>query len=296
MHRYPDHLFIAIHAPKIGARGHVHYLELDQFIGEHFLVTVHGPLNPVVPLEDALRETREVVERMERGRLRPASPFALTYAIVSTVVRHETDMVNELAREVGLLEQAVISAVDEEPQEFLGKLFMVRHELLTIKTMASQASEIYRRAVTIVDFAPADGLAKMRDVLDQYERVASIAQSQLEFLQGVTEFYRARTDTKMTIAGEKLAVIAALTLPITAISSVMGMNVIVNGSTHWAAADHPAGPDGRAGAAAAALGQAAGLVVSRRTDRVPVRAAGSRTRRAASRCTTGGRPRRRRSS
>ncbi len=128
--------------------------------------------------------------------------------------------------------------------------------------MASQASEIYRRAVTIVDFAPADGLAKMRDVLDQYERVASIAQSQLEFLQGVTEFYRARTDTKMTIAGEKLAVIAALTLPITAISSVMGMNVIVNGSTHWASADHPARPDARAGDAAAALGQAPGLVVS----------------------------------
>ena len=233
VHRYPDHLFIAIHSPKIGTRGHVHYLELDQFIGEHFLITVHGPLNPVVPLEDALRETREVAERLEKGRLRPTSPFGLTYAIVSTLVRHETDMVNELAYEVGQLEQAVISAVDEEPQEFLGKLFTVRHELLTIKTMASQAAEIYRRAVTIVDFAPPDGLQKMRDVLDQYERVASIAQSQLEFLQGVTEFYRARTDTKMTIAGEKLAVIAALTLPITAISSVMGMNVIVNDSTHW---------------------------------------------------------------
>lgn len=233
VHRYPDHLFIAIHSPKIGAKGHVHYLELDQFVGERFLVTVHGPLNPVVPLGEALRETREVAERLERGRLRPASPFALTYAVVSTVVRHETDMVNDLAREVGLLEQSVTSAVDEEPQEFLGKLFMVRHELLTIKTMATQAGEIYRRAVTIVDFAPPDGLRQMRDVLDQYERVASIAQSQLEFLQGVTEFYRARTDTKMTIASEKLAVIAALTLPVTAISSMMGMNVIVNESTHW---------------------------------------------------------------
>ena len=233
VHRYPDHLFLAVHSPKVGARGHVHYLELDQFIGERFLVTVHGPLNPVVPLDDALRETREVAERLEKGRLRPTSPFGLTYAIVSTLVRHESDLVNELARQVGLLEQAVTSAVEEEPQEFLGKLFMVRHELLTIKTMATQACEIYRRAVTIVDFAPADGLQKMRDVLDQFERVASIAQSQLEFLSGVTEFYRARTDTKMTIAGEKLAVIAALTLPITAISSVMGMNVIVNGSTHW---------------------------------------------------------------
>ena len=36
----------------------------------------------------------------------------------------------------------------------------------------------------------------------------------------------------MTIAAERLAVIAAVTLPITALSSIMGMNVIVNDTTH----------------------------------------------------------------
>ena len=37
----------------------------------------------------------------------------------------------------------------------------------------------------------------------------------------------------MTIAAERLAVIAAVTLPITALSSVLGMNVIVNDETQW---------------------------------------------------------------
>ena len=37
----------------------------------------------------------------------------------------------------------------------------------------------------------------------------------------------------MTVAMERLAVIAAVTLPITAIASVYGMNVIVNARTHW---------------------------------------------------------------
>jgi Mg2+ and Co2+ transporter CorA len=36
----------------------------------------------------------------------------------------------------------------------------------------------------------------------------------------------------MTIAAERLAVIAAVTLPITALSSIMGMNVIVYDATH----------------------------------------------------------------
>ena len=100
----------------------------------------------------------------------------------------------------------------------------------------------------------------MEDLLDQYERVASISQSQLDFLMGVTEFYRARTDTKMTIAAERLAVIAAITLPVTAISSVVGMNVIVNESTHWVTVDHPAQRDDRAVPGHAPLGQTPRLV------------------------------------
>jgi Mg2+ and Co2+ transporter CorA len=233
VHIYPDHLFIVIHAPEIGAAGHVHYLELDQFIGEHFLVTVHGPRNPKVPLETTLRETRQVIDRMEAGRLKPSSPFGLTYAIVSTIVRRDAALVADIAREVGLLEQRVMLASDEEPQTFLNELFTARHKLLTIKTMTSQGGQIYERAIKSAKFVNSDGLKKMKDLVDQYERVASISQSQLEFLMGVTEFYRARTDTKMTIAAERLAVIAAITLPITSLSSVLGMNVIVNGSTHW---------------------------------------------------------------
>jgi Mg2+ and Co2+ transporter CorA len=233
VHVYADHLFLVVHTPEIGAGGHMHYLELDQFIGEHFLVTVHGPISPKVPLEAALRETSAVAVRLESGRLCPSSPFALSYAIVSAIARQEAEMVAEIAGEVGVMEQQVMSEEDQDPQAFLSQLFAARHELLTIKTMAEQGSEIFRRAITLTRFAPPEGLELMKDVLNQYETVSHISDSQLRFLVGVTEFYRARTDTKMTIAAERLAVIAALTLPITSLSSVMGMNVIVNDSTKW---------------------------------------------------------------
>jgi Mg2+ and Co2+ transporter CorA len=60
-----------------------------------------------------------------------------------------------------------------------------------------------------------------------------MAHGQKDYLQGTIEFYQARTNTKMTIAAERLAVIAAITLPITALSSILGMNVIVNDQTHY---------------------------------------------------------------
>jgi len=235
VHVYPNHVFIVVHAPEIGANGHVHYLELDQFVGENFLVTIHGPLSPKVPLETALRETEAVAARLDSNRLHPTSPFGLTYAIVSSIARREAEMVADIARDVGLMEQRVMAEANEDPQKFLSELFAARHELLTIKTMAAQGSEIYRRAIKLTTFAPTEGMALMKDLLDQYETVSHISDSQLVFLMGVTEFYRARTDTKMTIAAERLAVIAAVTLPITSLSSVLGMNVIVNSSTHWVA-------------------------------------------------------------
>ena len=233
VHVYPRHAFIVVHAPEIGAAGHVHYLELDQFIAEDFLVTVHGPISPKVSLEAALRETEAIAARIESGRLLPSSPFDVMYAIVSSIARREAEMVAEIAREVGLMEQRVMADVNEDPQKFLSELFAARHELLTVRTMAEQGGEIYRRAIKLTTFASPEGLERMKDVLDQYESVARISEAQMRFQQGVTEFYRARTDTKMTIAAERLAVIAAITLPITSLSSVLGMNVIVNDSTRW---------------------------------------------------------------
>ena len=52
--------------PPAGVAGHVHYVELDQFIGPHYLVTVHGPLNPAVDPPPQV-EVDAVLHRLERA-------------------------------------------------------------------------------------------------------------------------------------------------------------------------------------------------------------------------------------
>jgi Mg2+ and Co2+ transporter CorA len=234
LHHYTDVLFLALHRPCPGDHGHVHYLELDQYVGPRFLVTLHGPRNPVVPLETLLTETTEIATRLVAGRLRPSSPMALAYAVTSAATNADERTVNDLAESVGGLEQRVMRQEDDhQPQVFLDQLFTTRHTLLTVRTMAAQAAEVIERAVNLtVDWDKRDR-RMLKDLRDQYRRLDRISRAQLDFLEGVTDFYRARNDTRMTLAGERLAVIAAITLPVTAISSVMGMNVIVNDRTHW---------------------------------------------------------------
>jgi Mg2+ and Co2+ transporter CorA len=106
-------------------------------------------------------------------------------------------------------------------------MFRVRHGLLAVKNMAVISGGLYGRMSTLEVFGP-DGQRLLADHVDQFQRILTIADGQKDYLQGVIEFFQTQTGTKMMIAAERLAVIAAVTLPITALSSIMGMNVIVN--------------------------------------------------------------------
>jgi magnesium transporter len=110
LHVYSDHVFVVLHTPELGRRGHVHYIELDQFIGRHYLVTVHGPINPAVHPDVALRQTREALLRIEGSRLRPDTPFELSHAIVSALTRGQEEFVETLTKDVWYLEQRLTGA------------------------------------------------------------------------------------------------------------------------------------------------------------------------------------------
>jgi len=231
VHLHGDHLFLVLHAPERGARGHVHYIELDQFVGPGWIITVHGPLNPKVAPDCATVETTVVTRRLTAGRLRPSTAHDVSYALVSTMVGRMREYLTALTEEVWALEKQVTAGHLGEIEDFLEQLFQVRHGLLTVRTMAALSREVYGRMGTLPAIGEgAHGLVV--DLEDQFRRIAQMADAQREYLQGVIEFYQTRTNTKMTVAAERLAVIAAVTLPITALSGIMGMNVIVNNATH----------------------------------------------------------------
>jgi magnesium transporter len=232
-HAYSDHVFIVLHALERGEGGRVHSIELDQFVGPGFVVTVHGPADPAVAPEVPLRDTRAVLKRIQAGRLDPRSSFELSHAITSAVTRHQEGVVGALARDAWRLEQRVMMEEIPDPEQFLEELFRARHELLTVRTAATLSREIFARMATLGRFVPGESQQQLADLVDQFERVAGLVDAQMHFLQGVIDFYRARTETKMTIAAERLAVIAVITLPITALSSIYGMNIIANDATDF---------------------------------------------------------------
>ena len=206
VHIYPDYVFSVLHAPRIGKRGHVHYVELDQFVGQNYLVTVHGPLNPAVPPEVAFLATNAVARRLEKNQLHMASAFQLSHAIVSAMIQREADLIADLAKESGLLEQRVMIGEDlEDPEAFLEELFQAWYVLLAVRTIATHSSATYGRMARLVRFLPDAAPPLFADIADQFEVIRTMADGQREFLHGVIEFYQTRTSTHLTIAAEKSA-------------------------------------------------------------------------------------------
>ena len=112
-------------------------------------------------------------------------------------------------------------------------MFLLRHELVTARTMAAQCHEVWLRMAGIHRMTDDADQRWALDLADQFDRVRSLADGEAQFLFGVIELYQTKVHTKMTVAMERMAVIAAVTLPITAIASVYGMNVIVSRQTHY---------------------------------------------------------------
>jgi magnesium transporter len=231
VHSYPDHWFITMHAPLLGEAGHVHLLEVDLIVGGRYLVTVHGPLNPKVPVEAALQETDGVRHRIEQSRFAPKTPAEVAYAVASGVARSQRALIGDVAERLPGLEQHVMQSQLTEPEAVLERMFLIRHELLTARTMAAQTHDVCARIGSLDRWVPDQSRELARDLADQFDRVRSVADGESQFLFGVIELYQTKVNTKMTVAMERLAVIAAVTLPVTAIASVYGMNVIVNDDT-----------------------------------------------------------------
>lgn len=231
-HAYSDHLFVALHAPHVGEHGHVHYVELDQFVGLRYLVTVHGPTNPAVPAHVPLRDTTVVWDRIVEGRFHPTSPMDISHAVVASLMEGMEEVLELVTTDVWRLEQRVTLDRMRDPETFLDEMFRTRHGLLAVSNMCSSSWEVYDRLLTVARGLPEPYRQLVSDTVDHFRRVRRLADNQRDYLQGVIEFYRTRTDTKMTIAAERLAVIAVVTLPITALASILGMNVIVNQGTH----------------------------------------------------------------
>jgi Mg2+ and Co2+ transporters len=194
---------------------------------------VHGPLNPAVDQAAAMVEVDTVLARLASGKLKPDKGFELSYALLTALTGRLRTYTAELTKDVWMLEQRVTGDHFGDPESFLDEMFRARHGLLTVGTMSALSREVYSRMATITACGPGHGQSLLLDAVDQFHHLSVMAETQKgistwndRVLPGADQHeddHRGRTTR-----GDR-----GITLPITTLSSVLGMNLIVNQETHW---------------------------------------------------------------
>src|SRR5262249_33279764 len=93
------------------------------------------------------------------------------------------------------------------------------------REVSRQAAFLMRRVQS------ADASNTMMDVAERFDLCCRLSDAERGFVQGVIDFVQTQTTTRMNLAMERLALLSAVVLPITAVASIYGMNIIVSDQT-----------------------------------------------------------------
>lgn len=201
-----------------------HLLELDSFLGDNFLITVHGPLTKGVPIELALIETRATLAKLEAGTFAPPTVDHLAHDVISGIEVTLEKLLFTTAGNAGALDRRAREGDTGAPEEFLEELFHVRHGLLTVRNRAGQSKQACH---TLAVYEPSDvGTALFEELERRFERLTSLCDGEREFIQGVLDFFESITNTRMNAALNRLALISFVILPASALIGFFGISSI----------------------------------------------------------------------
>ena len=218
--RYENYVGLTIHS--LDSQGHL--LELDEFVGTNFLVTVHAAAHGIAE-ETVLRETARVRDRIARDGYRPSSPTELAIAIVEEIATWLETYLEEIAFRSGGLDRQMREGEVKDRQGFLEELNNTRHELLTVYNRASQTAEGARQMARAGEPVLGQDAAAFEPLATRFESLRKICENERDFANGVLEHYQSVVQTKMNIAMERVALIAYLLIPFTISTGLLGMQI-----------------------------------------------------------------------
>ncbi len=217
---YDDYLFVVMQFPIWDPASRVsRAAEVDLFIGEGFLVTVHeGVLKPLNTLFAQCQNDPAIRQKlMSRGASR------LFYAVIDTLVDYILPILYKVDANIRAVEENLFT---ENLREVIENITLLRRDIIALR-------RIIRPQIAIVANLEKVDRAFIHEELDVYfGDIVDHLQKASDLLADHDEVIAVLADSADTLASHRineviriLTVISVIMLPLTLISSVYGMNV-----------------------------------------------------------------------
>lgn len=212
---WTSYLYIVLHTLEFGQdASEVINRELDIFLGNNYLVTMHESKN------DALNKVR--IDAFRDPKLLKRGSDYLLYLICDIIIEGYLDLVEELDENVEDLENMII---DNPTKEVLPKIFGYKRTLLGLRRYITHQREVFDK-LSREPHSQVDERDRMyfRDLYDHLVRLYDITESMRDIVSGSLDIYLSVVNNRMNDIMKTLTTIATIFMPISFLTGFFGMN------------------------------------------------------------------------
>jgi magnesium transporter len=226
---YPNYIFFVMHFPTLHrAQQSVEIHRLNIFIGPNFVITSHH--RPFEVLESIFSSCRDQsdIRRQFMGR----SAGYLAYRILHILAKNTLAMLDELAKDISLVEEQIF---DELSPSAVRQLAHLRRNILHIRRVVLPNKFVIDTLVrTKRVFLGKDSEVYFDDIDDHIERTWVLLENARELINGLHETNESLVSHRTNDIIRTLTVISVSLLPLNLMAGMYGMNIV--GLPY---ADHP---------------------------------------------------------
>ena len=211
---YGDWLFLSWLAPRRPDGDDITSEELDAFISKNTLITIHdGPSTGI----DAI--ARDPEHSMHQG------PDWLLHAIIDRLVDDTLPLIDEVGEQLETIEDSMLD--DSPRQEDLRELHRVRRQLVRLHRIIAPERDVLRGLARESDIISQDAYRYFQDIGDHVARALDAIETYQDVGASVMDVYLSAQSNRMNEIMKQLTVVATIFMPLTLISGIYGMNVVV---------------------------------------------------------------------
>jgi magnesium transporter len=197
------------------AKKHLQTQELDMFMSERYLITIHDEdMGPIAIAKARAATDAKIV-------LDPGIDILL-YRILDRLVDAYQPILDDMQDELDELEEE--AAVDPQP-ELLPRIALKKRELLTLRRVIGPQREVLAQLTRGDDpFNRECTRINQRDVGDHIARAGEMIELYRDLVIGARDIYMSSISNNLNKIMKTLTIITVIALPMTVITSFFGMN------------------------------------------------------------------------
>ena len=213
---YADHLYLILHGIDFEAAKHTFAThEVDIFLGEQFLVTVH---------DDFSRSVARLLEVCPRNDFVLAEgPAALLHRIVDSMVDNYRPEVEKLEARLDDIEDHIFNQpTSDDVRQILG----LKRDVASLRRVVTPQRDVVGRLSRREFPQISEALSyRFRDVYDHLVRLADEATLYHDRITSLLDAHLSFTSNRLNQVMKTLTIISTIFLPLTVLTGMFGMNV-----------------------------------------------------------------------